>query len=185
MPGRTDFRVADGDRLLLFLGSSRVLAAGWGVLGRSSLRGFSDGLGAVHANLIVHARFGVSFVGVTGAEGCASVGRVTGSLVPTQAKVIQRFLGTTAAGTDFGDTLVSTVRASLFCSIGGPADVGGGIDFFDSEKGAKLVNVMLGGGGLGVLVRDGLVKPSLVSSAVDATLPLLAMDRRRDKSVVT
>lgn len=44
----------------------------------------------------------------------------------------------------------------------------------------------LGIGGLGVLVRAGLVNPpSLVSSAVEARLALLIIDRRRDKSVVT
>ena len=45
---------------------------------------------------------------------------------------------------------------------------------------------VFGKGGLGVLVRDGLVNPpSLVSSAVDAKLALLSIDRRRDNSVVT
>lgn len=42
-----------------------------------------------------------------------------------------------------------------------------------------------GMGGLGVLVRAGLVKPvSLVRSAVEAKLTLLAMDRRRRNSGV-
>jgi hypothetical protein len=40
-----------------------------------------------------------------------------------------------------------------------------------------------GGGGLGVLVREGLVRPvSLVKSAVEATLALLAMERLRSAS---
>lgn len=58
------------------------------------------------------------------------------------------------------------------------------MEFFDSEKGPKLANIPAGGGGLGVLVREGLVSPSLVSSAVDAMLVLLIIDRRRDKSVL-
>ena len=57
--------------------------------------------------------------------------------------------------------------------------------FFDNEKGARLVNIPFGGGGLGVLAREGLVSPSLVSSAVDAKLVLLTIDRRRDKPVLT
>ena len=54
------------------------------------------------------------------------------------------------------------------------------------EYGAKLVYVVLGRGGLGVFVRAGLVRPpSLVSSAVDARLALLIIDRRRMRSVLT
>jgi hypothetical protein len=57
-------------------------------------------------------------------------------------------------------------------------------DFAANEYGAKLVYGILGKGGLGVLVRAGLVSPpSLVSSAVDAILALLIIDLRRDKSV--
>lgn len=53
------------------------------------------------------------------------------------------------------------------------------------EYGAKLVYADLGMGGLGVFVRAGLVKPpSLVSSAVEAKLALLIIDRRRVRSVV-
>jgi hypothetical protein len=53
------------------------------------------------------------------------------------------------------------------------------------EYGAKLVYVDLGMGGLGVFVRAGLVNPpSLVSSAVEAKLALLIIDRRRVRSVV-
>lgn len=57
--------------------------------------------------------------------------------------------------------------------------------FFEvNEYGAKLVYVDLGMGGLGVFVRAGLVNPpSLVSSAVEAKLALLIMDRRRVRSV--
>jgi hypothetical protein len=96
---------------------------------------------------------------------------------------MHRFLGTTgAAGVDFGDTLIS---GSLIwaCDVGA-SGMGSWIDFFDSDKGPRLVN-RLGGGGLGVLVRDGLVNPSLVSSAVDARLALLIIDRRRDRCVLT
>lgn len=55
--------------------------------------------------------------------------------------------------------------------------------FAAKEYGAKLVKVALGYGGLGVFVRAGLVSPpSLVSSAVDARLALLIIDRRRARS---
>ena len=75
-------------------------------------------------------------------------------------------------------------RESLI-STGAVCTDGGWISFPPREKGAKEY-VVLGGGGLGVLVRAGLVRPpSLVSSAVEARLALLINDRRRDKVVVT
>jgi len=47
------------------------------------------------------------------------------------------------------------------------------------------VKAVFGKGGLGVFVLAGLVRPpSLVSSAVDAMLALLIIDRRRVRSVV-
>ena len=158
----------------------------------SSLGDLSEGFGPVQANLIVHARFGASFVGISCGVGSGTgdaSGFATGSFLPPQAKVIHRFLGaTSAAEGDFGDTLMrSATTGSLRWTFaaGGTAGAGGCMDFVDSEKGAKLVNIVFGGGGLGVLVREGLVNPSLVSSAVDAKLALLITDRRRDRSVFT
>ena len=47
------------------------------------------------------------------------------------------------------------------------------------------MKAVFGKGGLGVFVLAGLVRPpSLVSSAVDAMLALLIIDRRRVRSVV-
>jgi hypothetical protein len=53
--------------------------------------------------------------------------------------------------------------------------------FFGCEVAPLICESGISGkGGLGVFVRAGLVKPvSLVKSAVDATLILLAMERRR------
>jgi hypothetical protein len=49
----------------------------------------------------------------------------------------------------------------------------------------SLSMAISGIGGLGVLVRDGLVRPvSLVKSAVEATETLLAMDRLRSASLI-
>jgi hypothetical protein len=188
-PGRGDFLVADGERLV-FLGSSRAFD-GCGVLGLSSLACLSAGLGAVQANLMVHGRFGASFAGASVVAGCDVGGAATfaaASFLPPHAKVIHRFLGATgAAGCDLGDTLMPspTIDSLLgIVVIDGAASVGGCMDLFDGEKGPKPANMAAGGGGLGVLVREGLVSPSLVSSAVDAMLALLIMDRRRDKSVL-
>jgi len=108
-PGRGDFLVAEGERLLVFLGSSRALDA-CGVSGRSSLAGLSAGLGAVQANLMVHGRFGASFDGASVVAGCdvgGGAGFATASFLPPHANVIHRFLGATgAAGCDFGDMLM-------------------------------------------------------------------------------
>jgi hypothetical protein len=165
-------------------------------MGRSSLEDLSEGLGAVQANLIVHARcFGVSFAGTSWLTGCDTSGVtnfVAWSFLPPHAKVMHRFLGTTGvAGSTFGDTLMlfTTAGTLLETIVAGGAEgvagMGDCIDFLESEKGPRLVNNPFGGGGLGVLVREGLVSPSLVSSAVDAKLVLLIIDRRRDKSVLT
>ena len=163
-------------------------------MGCSSPGNLSEGLGAVQANLMVHARcFGVSFAdtsGVTGCETGSALGFVTWSFLPPHAKVIHRFLGMTGvAGSVFGNTMVLFPTAGPLLSVlstgGAEGVVGMGhcSGFFNNEKGPRLVNIPFGGGGLGVLVREGLVSPSLVSSAVDAKLVLLIIDRRRDKSV--
>jgi hypothetical protein len=144
---------------------------------------------------MVHGRFGVSLAGSSGVAVCDAGGTtsfVTGSFLPPHANVMHRFLGTTgAAGSAFGEPLMlPPITGSLFWvfvvgGAEGAAGLVGPMDLFDSEKGAKFVNIPLGGGGLGVLVREGLVSPSLVSSAVDAKLVLLIIDRRRDKSGLT
>lgn len=55
-----------------------------------------------------------------------------------------------------------------------------GARFVSGTSAFRRVEIMSGMGGLGVFVRHGLVKPvSLVRSAVEATLTLLAMERRR------
>jgi hypothetical protein len=185
--GRGDFLVVDGERLWLFLVVSSGLDV-FGVLGGSGSVIFSEGLGPIQANLMVLGRFGASVVGATvavdsGAVGASGFG--TGSLRAPHAKVMQRFLGATSAGDwVFGDVLMSSATMGSLFVLFVPGSTGS-IDLATSENGAKLVNVSVGKGGLGVLVREGLVcPPSLVSSAVDAELALLFIDRRRDNSVV-
>lgn len=172
-----------------FLGRSRGCD---GLQARSPLDDLSERLGALQANLIVRARFGASFdgiSGVTGGDTGSAAGFATGSFLPPHAKVIRRFLRTAGAtGSDLGDRLrPSAMSGSLFRGfvVGISECIAGSgrrLNFFDIEKGAKLVKTPLGGGGLGVLVREGLVSPSLVSSAVDAMLALLIMDLRRARS---
>lgn len=158
--------------------------------GASCFSALSDGLGPVQANLMVHGRLGASAAGAAAAGGGTggAAGLEGRSFLPPQAKVIQRLLGATSATTCvvLGETLMwlSAATWSLLSTLVVADGRGGYIDFLDSEKGAKLVYVVFGGGGLGVLVRDGLVSPpSLVSSAVEGRLALLIIDRRRDRFV--
>ena len=79
-------------------------------MGRSSLGDLSEGLGAVQANLMVHARcFGISFAGAEGVAGCETGGALDSVAWPflsPHAKVIHRFLGIAGvADSVFGDTL--------------------------------------------------------------------------------
>jgi hypothetical protein len=148
----------------------------------------NDELVLPQANLILLSRFGAS--AETTATGVAT-GLVAGSFLPPHAKLIQRFLG--CASTRWlvvGDTLaLATISGETGFSISAsPAAefVGGKAALVADKHGAKLAYVAAGKGGLGVLVRAGLVRPpSLVSSAVEARLALLIIDLRRDKSIDT
>lgn len=188
--GRGDFLVIEGDRLVLLLASTRVGASTG--LGTSNCLAvsFSKSLGAGHANLIVHRRFGASVAGrAAGDCGAIGVGCTTlaGLVLPPHANVIQRFLGTTSAGgCALGEMLSTSDRWDIesFISTGAAGPIGECT--VPKEYGPKFVYASLGGGGLGVFVRAGLVNPpSLVSSAVEARLALLIMDRRRVRSVLT
>lgn len=97
---------------------------------------------------------------------------------------MHRFLGASATTSGFG--ISSTVgrcgRLESFSALmTGLSFVVGG---FPMTNGASFMYVVVGYGGLGVVVRAGLViPPSLVRSAVDAALAILMIDLRRARSV--
>ncbi len=130
---------------------------------------------------MAQGRRGVTVEGVTGRFGLTNT-----SLRAPQAKVMHRFLGG-RIGSMGASVLGWWIPRAFWKPVmrGSMSMLPRSDDFWGSNNGGMPVRMLAGKtlagrGGLGVSVRDGLVRPpSLVNSAVDARLPLLLNDRLR------